>query len=119
MARWVIDQRHPTDTWPRAAAILLRQHLELALAEHWRNGRYPTMADASLRSQLIALPSFVGDADLATRVRHVWFRLTRACHDGTYDLQPTASQLRGWADIVEAFEMATAVFPVEQLASGG
>lgn len=105
LARWVIDERHPTDSWPRAAAVLLRQRLEDTMAEHWRAVGRPTMASARTRHQLIALgwylPKAEGGDRLAAEVRLVWLRLTLACHGGTYELPPTAEQLLTWADVVD------------------
>jgi hypothetical protein len=121
LARWVIDQRQPEASWPRAAAILLRQDLEKALADYWAAAGWAAMADARFRHQMIALPVCVrgGDDDLAlaAAVRHVWLRLTRACHGGIYELAPTRDQLLAWADTIERFRALAAVSAVAAVAA--
>ena len=78
LARWVIDERHPTDCWPRAASVLLRQQLENTMAEHWRAIGRPTMANARTRHQLIALAWYLPEGgELAAELRHTWVQLTR------------------------------------------
>jgi hypothetical protein len=75
---------------------------------HWSALGRPTMADAATRHQLIALPWCPPDRPelqaLAAEVRHVWLRLTRACHGGSYDLPPGRDQLLAWADVLERFD---------------
>jgi hypothetical protein len=113
LARWVIDERHPAASWPRAAAILLRQELEATLARFWAAAGWTGMADARSRHQFIALPACCRSADdtLATSLRHVWLRLTRACHGGTYELPPTREQLLAWAETIERFRAVAGPLP--------
>ena len=88
-------------TWPRTAAFLGRQALELSLERFWQE-RAPGVEDASMRAQLICLPTYA-DEDMARRVRYVWHALSRACHRHAYELSPTGAELNGWLDEVEAF----------------
>ena len=44
LARWIIDERRPDGSCPRAAAILLRQHLEATMAR--RRVALPEVDDA-------------------------------------------------------------------------
>jgi hypothetical protein len=80
--------------WPRAAALLGRQALEVALWDLWRT-LAPGLEATTFRTQLLCLPSFLGGA-LAGRVYQVWSELTRACHYHPYDLCPTIAELSGW-----------------------
>lgn len=91
--------------WPRAAAILTRQALEVTLGYLW-TARAPGAEDAPMRAQLAALPVVLRDADLAGRVSYAWWALTRACHHHHYELPPTLGELETAArtvrDLVEA-----------------
>lgn len=108
LATWVIEHRHPRSAWPRAAAILLRQHLEAVVAGHWHQHQAPGMASARQRNQLIALPTFSpGAEDLAEQLRLTWYQLTRACHGGAYQLAPSGDQLLAWAATIERFAAAS------------
>lgn len=87
--------------WPRAAAILARHALELAVRDLWaaRPG-YEPLAGASMRTQLISLIDVV-DAATAARTSFVWSALSEACHYHPYELAPTAGELSHWIDEVE------------------
>lgn len=78
--------------WPRAAALLTRQALELALGVLWAR-RAPGTELAPIRAQLAALGSVLRDERLAGRVSFTWWSLTRACHFHHYELPPTESEL--------------------------
>ena len=54
-----------------------------------------------MRAQLICLPSYLDDARLATRTSHAWSALDRASHHHTYELAPTAGELRAWLSVVQ------------------
>lgn len=88
--------------WPRAAALLARQALEMSLDELWAR-KAPGVADASTTAQLLCLPAYVEDGELAHRVALVWKSLSRACHHHAYELAPSEIELRGWLDQVEQF----------------
>lgn len=95
----------PAGVWGRAAAILARQGLEYALRRRWAAVNWPAMADAKMKHQLIALPTYCeGFADLATEMRFIWAQLSNACHAGTYRLDPSPEQLLNWIDRIEHFE---------------
>jgi hypothetical protein len=103
MARDLLDRSSPSTAglWPRAAALLGRQALEMAVDEYWVARRIPLDA-CGTRQQLICLREYLDDAELAGRVHHAWQALTRACHQHPYDLPPTVSELRGWVVAVES-----------------
>lgn len=84
--------------WQRACAALLRTALEQALRDYWQH-RAPSVAAATMRSQLLILPVVAGQA-VATTTRRAWNGLSRALHHHTYELPPTAAELRGWHDDV-------------------
>ena len=87
--------------WPRAAALLGRQALELSIRNRWlaRPGA-EALAEARMRSQLVSLVDIV-DADTAARANYVWAALSEACHYHPYELAPTAGELAHWLDEVE------------------
>jgi hypothetical protein len=82
--------------WPRAAALLARQALELALAG-LRAAR-PAAAGldhSSMRSQLLCLTAYL-DGDTPTRAAYLYAALSRACHYHLYELALTATELTRW-----------------------
>ena len=87
-------------TWPRAAAILGRQALEITLDQLWAQAA-PGVENASARAQLTCLPEYI-DPELASRIRYSWHVLSAACHYHAYELPPIAAELNGWLDDVEA-----------------
>ena len=86
--------------WPRATALLARQAIESALDDFWRV-RAPGMEHCSMKAQLLCLPHYLGDEELAERVSYAWAGLSRACHQHPYELPPTSSELLGWLGVVE------------------
>jgi hypothetical protein len=92
--------RETAGLWPRAAALLARQALEAALADHWRR-RAPGLERASMRAQLACLPDYLGDRRLAADIAFTWSALSEACHHHAYEIGPTASELDGWLAAVE------------------
>jgi hypothetical protein len=97
--------RHPrpgtAGLWSRAAALLGRQALEAALDELWSRTA-PGIERASMRCQLLCLPAYVQDAEVAGPAAHAWVALTHACHHHPYELPPTAEELNRWLDAVQA-----------------
>ncbi|MFD8077687.1 hypothetical protein ACFV3E_34120 [Streptomyces sp. NPDC059718] len=89
-----------TGVWPRAAALLLRLALEEGLRQYWRNVR-PELAHCPTHAQALCLESYTG-AELARRWSAVWSGLSKACHYHSYELSPTAGELRAWRDEVAA-----------------
>lgn len=86
--------------WPRAAALLARQALEDALDKVW-HGSAAGMRGCSTTAQLVSLPFYLADRELARRVRQCWAALSNACHAHPYELSPTVSELEGWLDVVD------------------
>lgn len=97
-AQWFMQQptRLTRGLWPRAAALLIRQALEAVLARFWQRFSYGT-EEASVHVQLISLRFYLHhDPELASEIRWVWHRLSRACHAHPYELAPTLAELQGW-----------------------
>jgi hypothetical protein len=88
--------------WPRASALLARQALENALDRYW-SARSLALQACSTHAQLICLAEYLEDEELAARVRLAWAALSDACHHHAYELAPTAAELEGLLDVVEAF----------------
>jgi hypothetical protein len=81
--------------WPRASALLALQALDAALRRLWEH-RGLDLHGCTMRTQLICLRSYLGDAGLAARTAHASSALRRACHHHPYELAPTAGELEGW-----------------------
>jgi hypothetical protein len=109
-AHFVVERQSalPPGVWPRAAALLARQALEIELERFWL-GREPRMNAARMRSQLTALARFARPPEVAREVRFVWAQLSRACHVGPYHLTPTSAELLRWIDVVQRFRDSQAV----------
>jgi hypothetical protein len=88
--------------WPRASALLARQALEATLDQYWIARGMPMDTRATL-PKLICLAEFLGDADLAARVRSCWGALSDVCHHHAYELAPTVAELSVLLDVVDAF----------------
>ena len=102
MARQLLGRASPETAglWPRAAALLGRQALEMSLDGYWALRRIPLESCPTLQ-QLICLREYLDDPDLAGRVHHAWSALSRACHHHPYDLPPSAAELEAWLETVE------------------
>ncbi len=85
--------------WPRACAWLIRLALEQTLDEFWAC-ELPEAVNSSMRAQLLLLPHYAGD-EVAANARDAWFGLARAAHHHSYDLAPTAAELRRWYHLVK------------------
>jgi hypothetical protein len=88
--------------WPRATALLARQALESALRDLWCL-RAPGVEACSMRAQLLCLPLYLRDEELAERVSYAWVGLSRATHYHPYELPPTSSELSDWLGTVRQF----------------
>ncbi len=102
-ARELVEQSDPMTVgiWPRATALLARQALEGALDSLWRR-RAPGLEFCSARAQFICLPVHLQDnRELAERASYAWFGLSRACHQHSYELPPTSSELLTWIGTIE------------------
>ncbi len=96
--------------WPRAVALLARQALEAALAELWTK-RGVKIGWASERAQLLCLPHVIGDHELSADTVVAWNGLSEASHQHPYALPPTAGDLAGWLDTVDALRRAVDAIP--------
>jgi hypothetical protein len=92
--------------WPRAAALLARQGLELAMARLW-DVTAPGLERTSTRCQLLCVGDMLNDRELGGRATLTWNSLSDACHHRVYELPPTASELNGALETV--WELAEAV----------
>lgn len=93
-----------TAVWPKAAAVLTRQALEISV--HERLARVdPELASSSMRSQLACLHVIAKDKDAAASASLAWSILSSACHYHPYELAPNALELRSLmtavADVAE------------------
>lgn len=86
--------------WRRAAALLARQELEVALMQLWITN-IPGVERSSTATQLACLDYLSPDPELAADVRSAWHALSRACHHHHYELPPTAPELLHWIRQVE------------------
>jgi hypothetical protein len=109
MARRLLERASPETAglWPRAAALLARQALEMTVDEYWM-ARNIALSSCPTLQQLICLRQYAGDTELAGRMHHAWDALSRACHHHPYELPPSAAELDGWLDTVEHW-LATSV----------
>jgi hypothetical protein len=85
--------------WPRAAARLALSALEAGVERLWQANAL-ALSGCSMRTQLICLRSYLGDAPLAARASHTWSSLRRACHHHAYELAPTSAELESWLSVV-------------------
>ena len=84
--------------WPRAAALLARQAIEVAMAELWASRRQAAdLSGSSMRSQVLCLTAYL-DRGTASRVAYLLGALSEACHYHPYELAPTAAELVSWLD---------------------
>jgi len=83
--------------WPRAAALLARQAIETAMLEFWLL-RAPGVEWCSTHAQLLCLPDYVRDREVAESASLAWNSLSRVCHHHPYELLPTAVELRALLD---------------------
>ena len=86
--------------WARAAALLTRQALEGGLAHLWRY-RAPSLETANFTTQLLCLPQYISETELAHTVAHTWSALSGACHHRGYGMAPSAAELTTWQTTVE------------------
>jgi hypothetical protein len=101
MARELLERATPETAglWPRAAALLARQALEMAPREYWKE-RLSGMADLPFRPQLVCLRSVMKPASAAVEMGHAWAALSRACHHHPYELAAGGEELAGWLSAV-------------------
>lgn len=81
--------------WPRAAALLARQGLEMAMRSLWRSSA-PGIEGCSTRAQLLCLQEYLGDSVLAESANHTWWALPEpATTTATNSLPPATSYKAG------------------------
>src|SRR6202035_5725347 len=102
-----VDDATTAGLWPRAAALLARQGLELAMGRLWEVTA-PGLERTSTRCQLLCVGEMLNDRELGGRATLTWQTLSNACHHRVYELPPAASELNGaletvW-DLAEAVE---------------
>ena len=100
-----VDSEVGAGLWPRAAALLTRQGLELALVDLWAVIA-PGLERTSMRCQLLCLGTMLDNRELGGRVGVAWNVLSEACHHRVYELPPTAAELNVVLDTV--WELADA-----------
>jgi hypothetical protein len=102
------EPRYPSaGVWPRAVALLARQALEVAMLEFWMV-RAPGLEWCTTHAQLLCLPDYVRDREIAESASHAWNSLSRVCHHHPYELLPTAAELRVLLDSTRRFVVALA-----------
>lgn len=81
--------------------MLARQALEEGLYRLWRRHEPDLEGVSNMRCQLVCL-SLLRSQTLGDRVHQTWLALSHACHYHPYELAPTADELEGWMETVEA-----------------
>ena len=87
-----IDSDVTAGLWPRAAALLARQALELGLEQLYR-AVAPGLEETSMRCQLLCAGTMLNDRELGGRVAATWNVLSDGCHHRVYELPPAAAEL--------------------------
>ncbi len=100
------DDAKTAGLWPRAAALLARQGLELAMARLWQVTA-PGLERTPTRCQLLCLGELLNDRGLGGRATVTWYALSDACHHRAYALPPTAAELNAALETV--WELAESV----------
>ena len=115
-ARSLLDRAaaETSGLWPRAAVLLQRQALEVALKTYW-SAKAPGVEECSTRAQFLCLGTYLRSSsgsqaeDVARRAHQAWAALSRAAHFHPYDLPPTREELLAWdevvSEVIEATEM--------------
>lgn len=89
-----------TQPWTtRAVALLVRQAVEMWLAQYWE-ATAPGVAGASRKAQLLLLNAKLPE-EAAAEAHATWSQLSHACHHRVFDLEPTTSQALQWIAQVE------------------
>jgi len=89
-----------TQPWTtRAVALLVRQAVEMWLAQYWQ-ATAPGVAGASRKAQLLLLNADLPE-DAAAQAHATWSQLSHACHHRIFDLEPSTAQALQWIAQVE------------------
>lgn len=78
----------------RAVALLVRQAVEMWLAQYWE-ATAPLVAGTSRKAQLLLLNARLPE-EAAAQAYATWSQLSHACHHRVFDLEPTTAQALGW-----------------------
>lgn len=78
----------------RAVALLVRQAIEMWLAQYW-DATAPGVAIASRKAQLLLLNAELPE-EAAAEAHATWSQLSHACHHRVFDLEPTTGQALQW-----------------------
>ena len=107
-ARALLDRASigTTGLWPRAAVLLQRQAIEVALKTYW-SAKAPGMEECSTRAQFLCLGLYLKDDAVARRAHQTWAALSRAAHFHAYELPPTREELLVWHEVVGEVVQAT------------
>ncbi len=92
--------------WPRAAVLLERQALEVALKTYW-SFKAPGAEGCSTSAQFLCLEGYLPEPGVARRAYQAWAALSRVAHFHPYELPPTRDELIAWHDSVLALLDAT------------
>ena len=98
--------------WPRAAVLLQRQALEVALKTYW-SAKAPGVEQCSTRAQFLCLGTYLRSSsgsnahDVARRAHQAWAALSRAAHFHPYELVPTWEELMALDEVVSEVIEAT------------
>lgn len=90
---------------PRIAALLARRALEDWLdeqSESWSNSGY---LEPTTISKLVALGALRG-VEVGERAKRVWYGLSVVCHHHSYELQPSAMEVRHLVEHVRQLDCA-------------
>jgi hypothetical protein len=83
----------PAGWWPKACACLIRLALEAGIDTYLDHTKPRVPRCASRRAKLLMLRRHT-NRDVARRARYAWAALSRATHHHSYELAPTAAELR-------------------------
>ena len=103
VARQVLtgDDLHVGGNRSVVAAVLARRALEGALDEFWGT-HLSGITACSSRVQLISLPFYLGNRDLAAEACYAWSALSASCHHAVNALPVSPNEMAHLVDIVQA-----------------
>jgi hypothetical protein len=87
--------------WPKACALLLRLALEQAVNEYWQRVSPAVAQHATFRAKLLLMRRRC-DRTTARAAAYSWAVLSLTLHYRSYELDPTATELRRLHDAVTA-----------------
>jgi hypothetical protein len=95
LAAEVARDRQPAlkGIWPRAAVLLARQALEMAIDQLWQQIATPGAGkEVSMRARLLCLTDYV-PGDAVGNAAVAWVELSRASHFHPYELAPSGLEV--------------------------